>query len=63
MRSEQVYTVGEDPDYGGFVAYDLRGELCGAGTTFAECVDSIRNRQRSGWLSPGPIVRQMECVT
>lgn len=55
---EQVYTIAGTPD-DGYAGYDLRGELCGAGATFGQCVDSIRGRQRSGWLAPGPILRQM----
>ena len=59
MAQEQVYTIGGDPEQG-YAAYDLMGRLCGAGETFGECVDSIRNRQRSGWLTPGPIYRRIE---
>ena len=55
---ETVYTIaGNATD--GFVVYNLRGEVCGAGDTFGECVDSIQQRIRSGWLTPGPIWRQL----
>ncbi len=57
---DTVYTVAEDPDHGGFVAYDLMGRLSGAGETFGQCVDSVREKQRSGWLRPGAIVQQYQ---
>ena len=56
---ETVYTIAGNAD-DGFAAYDLHGRLCGAGETFAACVDSVRNRQRSGWLAAGPIFRRVE---
>ena len=57
--NETVYTIAGTPE-DGYSGYNLRGELCGAGETFAQCVDSIRERIRSGWLAPGPIFRRVE---
>lgn len=59
MAQEQVYTVAGSVD-AGYAAYNLYGELCAAAETFGGCCDSVRNRQRSGWLTPGPIFRQIE---
>ena len=56
---ETIYTIDGNAD-DGYAGYNLVGELCGAGETFAECADSIRNRIRSGWLTPGPIFRRIE---
>lgn len=57
MDRETVYTVAGDEKHG-FAAYDTYGFLMAAGETFAACCDSIRNRQRSGWLAAGPIHRR-----
>lgn len=54
MDRETVYTIAGSPD-DGYAAYDLLGRLAAAGETFGQCVDSLRNRQRSGWLAPGAI--------
>ena len=53
--SDNVYTIAEDPVYGGFICYDLRGELVAAGETFTRCEDMIRRRQRAGHLSAGAV--------
>lgn len=57
MPAETVYTICGTPE-DGYGAYNLVGELCAAAETFAACSDSIRNRQRSGWLAPGAIHRR-----
>lgn len=56
---DTVYTIAGNPD-DGYAAYNLRGDLCAAAETFAGCMDSIQQRIRSGWLSPGPIFRRIE---
>lgn len=56
MLADTIYTAAWDGER--WAAYDTRGEVCAIADTFAEAADSIRARQRAGFIAPGPVHRR-----